>query len=140
MIRARGKERPVEAGDRLRALIGESGLTQVQAAQALWTDQGSLSKILKGTQLLTIEMAEWAAYLFQVRAGWILFGEADTPEEIAAAAQRGRVLGLQEAADLLRAHAQQVATTPVAGTPKPASRVLDRVATARGKKPDQKQA
>ncbi len=88
-------------------------MKQAEVAPLLGTDQGTLSKIIKGKQSLMPEMALAAANLLDVRAGWIMFGEGDTPAQVAKAMESGRRAGWQEAADLLATAAQS--PTRVAG-------------------------
>src|SRR5690606_5640038 len=91
----------VARGRRLKSLIDEAGLTQVQAASALGVDQGGPSKGLKGRQGLSPEMAERAAQMFGVRVGWLFFGEGDPAPGTAQAREEGRRAGLREAAEVI---------------------------------------
>lgn len=79
-------------------------MTQTALAK-LVKDQGQISAIVNNRQAMTADVAEAAATICKVTAGWLMFGEADTPAEIAAAEERGRRAGLLEAARLAEAAA-----------------------------------
>src|SRR5690606_33580273 len=59
------------------------------------------SKVLKGRQGLSPEMAERAAQMFGVRVGWLFFGEGDPAPGTAQAREEGRRAGLREAAEVI---------------------------------------
>ena len=68
---------------------------------------------------MTPEVAERAAGLFGVRAGWLLFGEGEPPVDLANAHEQGRRAGWHEAIAAL------VAAAPKVVTPDAASRLGD---------------
>lgn len=73
---------------------------------------------------MTPEVAERAAGLFGVRAGWLLFGEGDPPADLAHAHEQGRRAGWHEAVAAL------VAAAPKLVTPDAASDLDDPAALA----------
>ncbi len=69
----------VEIGKRIKALRGESKLTQTKVAEYLSLDQSMIAKIEKGERNITSDVIEKLSALFCCTVDYILFGE--NPEQ-----------------------------------------------------------
>lgn len=106
-ISARGVEGLATPGARLRQAIELRGMTQVVAAHAIGLDQGNLSKVLRDQIALSTAVAERAAGALGVRAGWLLFGEGDTTDNVEVAREEGRREALRAVAAFVEAQLQE---------------------------------